>query len=51
MFIALIAWALRHRRITLRIAFASLIGAFSLSGMIGKEFVPEPDLSEIGVKF
>jgi HAE1 family hydrophobic/amphiphilic exporter-1 len=47
----LIAWALRHRRITLGIAFASLIGAFSLSGMIGKEFVPEPDLSEIGVRF
>ena len=47
----LIAWSLRHRRITLGIAFASLIGAFSLSGMIGKEFVPEPDLSEIGVSF
>ncbi|WP_297924738.1 efflux RND transporter permease subunit [uncultured Agitococcus sp.] len=47
----LIAWSLRHRRITLGIAFASLIGAFSLSGMIGKEFVPEPDLSEIGVGF
>ncbi|MCB1658549.1 MAG: efflux RND transporter permease subunit [Pseudomonadales bacterium] len=47
----LIMWALRHRRITLGIAFASLVGAFSLSGMIGKEFVPEPDLSEIGVSF
>jgi HAE1 family hydrophobic/amphiphilic exporter-1 len=23
----------------------------ALSGMIGKEFVPEPDLSEIGVRF
>lgn len=47
----LIVWSLRHRRITLAIALASLIGAFSLSGMIGKEFVPEPDLSEIGVSF
>jgi HAE1 family hydrophobic/amphiphilic exporter-1 len=28
----LIAWALRHRRITLGIAFASLIGAFSFVG-------------------
>lgn len=47
----LIAWSLRHRRITLGIAFASLVGAFALSSMIGKEFVPEPDLSEIGVGF
>ncbi|PTQ88431.1 efflux RND transporter permease subunit [Agitococcus lubricus] len=46
-----IAWSLRHRRITMGIAVASLIGAFSLAGLIGKEFVPEPDLSEIGVSF
>ena len=46
-----LGWALRHRRITLAIAVASLFGAFSLAGMIGKEFVPEPDLSEIGVEF
>ena len=50
-YVALIGWALRHRRITLMIAVASLFGAFSLSSLIGKEFVPEPDLSEIGVKF
>ncbi|MDO8330257.1 MAG: efflux RND transporter permease subunit [Fluviicoccus sp.] len=46
-----LGWSLLHRRITLAIAVASLFGAFSLAGMIGKEFVPEPDLSEIGVEF
>ncbi len=50
-YVLLSGWALRHRRITLMIAVASLFGAFSLSSLIGKEFVPEPDLSEIGVKF
>ena len=46
-YVALIGWALRHRRITLMIAVASLFGAFSLSSLIGKEFVPEPDFAAI----
>ncbi|MFP5429974.1 MAG: efflux RND transporter permease subunit [Gammaproteobacteria bacterium] len=46
-----IAWALRHRPATMAIALASLFGAFGLAASIGGEFVPEPDLSEIGVKF
>lgn len=46
-----IAWALRHRVATMGIALASLFGAFGLAANIGGEFVPEPDLSEIGVKF
>ncbi len=46
-----IAWALRHRLATMGIALASLFGAFGLAANIGGEFVPEPDLSEIGVKF
>ncbi len=47
----IISWALRHRRITLLIAFMSLVGAFVLASRIGGEFVPEPDLSEINVRF
>lgn len=47
----IIAWALRHRLATMGIALASFWLATLLAGAIGKEFVPEPDLSEIGVKF
>lgn len=50
-YVALIAWALRHRRITMVIAVGSLVGAFVLASRIGGEFVPEPDLSEISVRF
>jgi HAE1 family hydrophobic/amphiphilic exporter-1 len=50
-YVSIIGWALRHRFFTLLIAALSLVGAFMLAGVIGKEFVPEPDLSEIGVKF
>ncbi len=50
-YVDVIGWALRHRRITLGIAFASLVGAFILASRIGGEFVPEPDLSEISVRF
>lgn len=46
-----VAWALRYRLATMGIALASLFGAFVLAANIGGEFVPEPDLSEIGVKF
>ncbi|HEY0663924.1 MAG TPA: efflux RND transporter permease subunit, partial [Thiobacillaceae bacterium] len=47
----LIAWALAHRKSTLGIAVGSLFIAFALVNFIGKEFVPEPDLSRIVVKF
>ncbi len=40
-----------NRSITLIIAFCSFIGAFVLASHIGGEFVPEPDLSEISVRF
>lgn len=46
-----IRWALQNRRLTLSMAGASLLLALILSGFVGKEFVPEPDLSEIGIKF
>ncbi|RZU46909.1 HAE1 family hydrophobic/amphiphilic exporter-1 [Fluviicoccus keumensis] len=47
----ILGWSLSHRLTTLGLALASLVGAFMLAGLIGKEFVPEPDLGEIGVKF
>lgn len=47
----LVGWALRHRLATMGIAMLSLVMAFALTNLIGKEFVPEPDLSEIGIKF
>ncbi|MFP5441668.1 MAG: efflux RND transporter permease subunit, partial [Gammaproteobacteria bacterium] len=47
----LIGWALAHRKSTLGIAVGSLFIAFALVNFIGKEFVPEPDLSRIVVKF
>jgi HAE1 family hydrophobic/amphiphilic exporter-1 len=40
-----------NRSVVMLIAIASLIGAFKLASMIGGEFVPEPDLSEINVRF
>ncbi|MDQ8038249.1 MAG: efflux RND transporter permease subunit, partial [Pedobacter sp.] len=40
-----------NRSVTLLIAFFSLIGAFMLASSIGGEFAPEPDLSEINVRF
>ncbi len=50
-YVRLVGWALRHRAATMGIALGSLVGAFVLAANIGGEFVPEPDLSEIGVKF
>jgi HAE1 family hydrophobic/amphiphilic exporter-1 len=50
-YMAIIRWALAHRKSTLGIAIGSLVIAFALISFIGKEFVPEPDLSEISVKF
>ncbi|MFZ5756044.1 MAG: efflux RND transporter permease subunit [Pseudomonadota bacterium] len=46
-----IRWALVWRKSTLAIAVGTLFVAFGMSAFIGKEFVPEPDLSQIGVKF
>ncbi len=45
-----IRWALKHRRDTLIISSVSLLVALLLSTQVGKEFVPEPDLSEISIK-
>lgn len=47
----LLKLALRFRLITVLIAVASLFGALGLSKLIGTEFVPVPDKSEIRIKF
>jgi len=46
-----ILWALNNRRFTLGLAVASLAVALLFAKFVGKEFVPEPDLSEISIKF
>jgi HAE1 family hydrophobic/amphiphilic exporter-1 len=42
---------LRFRLLTLGGAVLSLVIAFMLSGLIGKEFVPTPDLGELKIQF
>lgn len=47
----ILAWSLRQRFLTLLVAVGSLVGAFFAVSLVGKEFVPQPDLGEIKVKF
>jgi HAE1 family hydrophobic/amphiphilic exporter-1 len=47
----LLAWSLAHRKTVLAIAAASFLAAFPLMKLVGTEFVPEPDLSELQVQF
>lgn len=44
-------FCLRFRILTLGGALLSLVIAFMLAGLIGKEFVPTPDLGELKVQF
>ncbi len=44
-------WALNHRKSTIAIAVASLVGAFMLFPFIGGGFMPESDDSEFNVLF
>ncbi len=46
-----LAWALDHRKSVLGIALASFVGAFPLLAIVGTEFVPQADLSQIQVSF
>ena len=46
-----IVWALAHRKSTVGIAVASLVGAFALFPLIGGGFLPESDNSEFVVQF
>jgi HAE1 family hydrophobic/amphiphilic exporter-1 len=45
-----ITWALRHRKATIGIAVASLVGAFMLMPFIGGGFMPETDEGEFVVQ-
>src|SRR5512135_287613 len=47
----LLGWSLAHRKTVLAIAAASFLAAFPLMKLVGTEFVPEPDLSELQVQF
>jgi HAE1 family hydrophobic/amphiphilic exporter-1 len=47
---ALLAWSLAHRKSVLGIAVASFAASFPLMKLVGSEFVPEPDLSELQVQ-
>ncbi|GAB3539415.1 efflux RND transporter permease subunit [Noviherbaspirillum agri] len=49
----LLDWSLRHRMATLAIAAATFFGGLAIpaTGLIGSEFVPQPDYSETGVTF
>ncbi len=46
---AIIRWALNNRFITVSVAIASLVGAFSLAGKLGAEFVPAEDRGQFNV--
>jgi len=47
----LLAWSLGRRKTVLAIAFVSFFASFPLMRMVGSEFVPEADLSELMVQF
>jgi HAE1 family hydrophobic/amphiphilic exporter-1 len=47
----LLGWSLAHRKTVLAIAFSSFLASFALMKLVGTEFVPEPDLSELQVQF
>jgi hydrophobic/amphiphilic exporter-1 (mainly G- bacteria), HAE1 family len=49
----LLAWSLKHRGKTVAIALATFAGgcAMPMLGLVGSEFVPQPDYSETGVTF
>ncbi|MCC6242745.1 MAG: efflux RND transporter permease subunit [Gemmatimonadaceae bacterium] len=48
---SVITWALGHRKSTMAIAVASLVGAFALVPFIGGSFTPDVDNSEFIVQF
>lgn len=47
----LIGWCLQHRKTVIAIATFSLFGAFALVKVVGAEFVPQPDMSRLQVRF
>ena len=47
----LLAWSLAHRKTVVVLALTSFLASFPLMKLVGTEFVPEPDLSELQVQF
>ena len=47
----LLAWSLEHRKAVVVLALTSFLASFPLMKLVGTEFVPEPDLSELQVQF
>jgi HAE1 family hydrophobic/amphiphilic exporter-1 len=47
----LLGWSLARRKTVLAIAASSFLASFPLMKLVGTEFVPEPDLSELQVQF
>jgi hydrophobic/amphiphilic exporter-1 (mainly G- bacteria), HAE1 family len=49
----LLAWSLKHRKTTVAVALATFVAGLAIpaSGLIGSEFVPQPDYSETGVTY
>ncbi|WP_310383558.1 efflux RND transporter permease subunit [Roseateles sp.] len=47
----ILTWSLRHKALTLWIAFGTFLFSFVLLGGVGKEFVPKADLSETQINF
>jgi len=47
----LLAWALTHRKSVIALALACFFGSFPLLKWVGTEFVTEPDLDELQLRF
>jgi len=47
----LLGWALGHRKTVLALAAGSFLASFPVLSLVGTEFVPEADLSELQVQF
>jgi len=47
----LLGWALGHRKSVIAIALLSFVGSFPLIALVGTEFITEPDLDELQLRF
>jgi HAE1 family hydrophobic/amphiphilic exporter-1 len=50
-YVATLAWSLRHKGITVSIALATLVVALALVSRLGTEFVPKADFSETTITY
>ncbi len=47
----ILGWSLKHKRLTLAMAFSTFVGSFFIIPILGAEFVPKADLSETQLNF